>query len=119
MKRARLRMEEIVYDTNELIDFMKKGKLDLTVFTTVFNVVEFPKALEFEQLEVIYPNIEDYEESVELSLALLENAKPLPAIDILAAAMCLRRNFVLATLDNHFSAIGSIYKNFKLKLAKQ
>ena len=111
-------MEEIVYDTNELIDFLKKGKLDLNGFTTVFNLVEFPKATELEQLTLIYPDLEDYEESVEISSALLQRGSPLPAIDILVAAMCIRRNLTLCTKDSHFTAIKSVRKNFKLELTR-
>lgn len=111
-------MEEIVYDTNELIDFLKKRKLDLNGFTTIFNLIEFPKALEFEQLTVIYPNLEDYQESLELSLALLQKGNPLPAVDILIAAMCIRRNLVLCTKDKHFASIKSVRNGFKLELTK-
>jgi tRNA(fMet)-specific endonuclease VapC len=111
-------MEEIVYDTNTLIDCLKKGKLDLTGFTTIFNVVEFPKALEFEQLTLIYPSVEDYEESLAISLALLQKGSPMPAIDILVAAMCIRRNLTLATKDKHFTAIKSVKADFKLELVR-
>ena len=111
-------MEKIVYDTNELIDYLKKGNLDLIGFTTVFNVIEFPKALEFNQLSLIYPSIEDYQESLEISLALLQKGNPLPAIDILVAAICIRRNLTLSTKDNHFTIIKSIKKDFKLTLTR-
>ncbi len=111
-------MEEVVYDTNELIDFLKKSKLNLTGFTTIFNLVEFPKAMEFEELTVIYPNVEDYEESVNISIALLQKGTPLPAIDILVAAMCINRDLVLCTKDIHLTAIKSVRKSFKLEKAK-
>lgn len=111
-------MEEVVYDTNELIDYLKKGNTDLRGFTTVFNVIEFPKALELEQLAVIYPNVEDYQESIEITIMLLQRGTPLPAIDILVAAICIRRELTLCTKDNHFSAIKAVRKNLKLELTK-
>ena len=111
-------MEEVVYDTNELIDFHRKGKLNLNGFTTVFNLVEFPKATELEQLTLIYPDLEDYEESIEISSALLQRGTPLPAIDILVAAICIRRNLTLSTKDSHFTAIKSVRKNLKLELTR-
>lgn len=111
-------MEEVVYDTNELIDLLKKGKLDRTGFTTIFSLVEFPKALEFEELSVIYPDVEDYRESIEIALALLQAGNQLPAVDIMIAAICIRRNLTLSTKDNHFSNIKSVRKNFKLELSK-
>jgi tRNA(fMet)-specific endonuclease VapC len=111
-------MEEVVYDTNELIDNLKKGNANLSGFTTVFNVIEFPKALEFEQLAVVYPNLDDYQESIEITIMLLQRGTPLPAIDILVAAMCIRRELTLCTKDNHFTAIKAVRKNLKLELTK-
>ncbi len=111
-------MEQIVYDTNELIDAAKKRKLDLAGFTTILNLVEFPKALEFEELTVIYPNIDDYQESLEISIDLLQKGTPLPAVDIMVAAMCIKRNYIFSTKDNHFQAIKSVRKEFKLELTK-
>jgi hypothetical protein len=111
-------MDEIVYDTNQLIDFLKKGKLDIIGFATVFSLIEFPKAVEFEELAVIYPDIEDYVESVTISVDLLQKGKPLPAIDILIAAICIRRNLLLCTKDNHFAEIKSVRQSFKLELTK-
>jgi hypothetical protein len=61
-------MEEVVYDTNELIDAAKKSKLDLKGYTTIFSLLEFPKAIEFDELTVIYPNLDDYQESIEISV---------------------------------------------------
>ena len=111
-------MEEIVYDTNELIDAAKKSKFDLKGFTTIFCLLEFPKALEFEELTVIYPNLEDYQESIEISIALLQKGNPLPAVDILIAAICIKRNLTLSTKDNHFEGIKSVRNNFSLHLRK-
>ena len=111
-------MEEVVYDTNELIDLLKKRKLDLTGFTTIYSLEEFHKALEFEELAVIYPDLEDYRESIEISSALLQSGNPLPAVDIMVAAMCIRRNLTLSTKDNNFSSIKSVRKNFKIELTK-
>ena len=76
--------------------FSKKGKLGITGFTTIFSLIEFPKALEFEELAVIYPDIEDYVESVNISSDLLQKGTPLPGVDILIAAICIRRSLVLA-----------------------
>ena len=111
-------MEEIVYDTNELIDAAKKSKLDLKGFTTIFSLLEFPKALEFEELTVIYPNLDDYQESIEISIALLQKGNPLPAVDILIAAICIKRNLTLNTKDKHFAGIKSVRNNFLLQLRK-
>jgi hypothetical protein len=43
-RRQEAGMAEVVYDTNQLIDFAKKGKLDVSGFTTIFNIIDYPKA---------------------------------------------------------------------------
>jgi len=47
-------MEEALYDTNVLIDTLKSGE-KLKGYTTVLNIVEFPRGLEL-GLTVITPN---------------------------------------------------------------
>ena len=69
-------------------------------------------------LAIIYPTIDDYEESIELSAALLKKGTPLHAVDIMIAAMCIRRNLTLLTKDNDFTYITKIRKSFKLELVK-
>jgi len=38
--------------------------------------------------------------------------KPIPAIDIIIAAVALNRNMKLVTTDNHFAAIQKIRSDF-------
>jgi predicted nucleic acid-binding protein len=110
--------EATVYDTSTLIGLLKSGRRDVKGFTTILNIIEFPKALELEGLGVIYPNVEDYDEALKVSALLLKRGKPLPAIDILIAAICLRRGLTLMTGDEHFRHIKSVKKEFKIELAK-
>lgn len=109
-------MEEIVYDTNQLINHLKTGKTSFKGLTTIFNIIEFPKALELKELEVIYPTIDDYNESLRISTALVKKCKPLPIIDILIATICIRRDLALCTEDQHFTNMKSVRNDFKLKL---
>ena len=112
-------MEEAsVYDTSSLINLLKSRKRDVKGFTTILNTIEFPKALEFKGLGVIYPNIEDYDEALKISALLLKRGKPAPAIDILIAAMCTRRGLTLLTADEHFKHIKSVKKEFKVEITK-
>ena len=111
-------MEEVVYDTNQLISLLKSGKHGVNGFTTIFNIIEFPKALDLKELAVIYPTLDDYDESLKISAALLRKGTPLPAIDILVASICIRRNLTLCTADNHFTNVKSVRNTFKLELAK-
>jgi predicted nucleic acid-binding protein len=111
-------VEEIVYDTSALINLLKSGKHVAEGFTTVFNVIEFPKALSLKELGIIYPTVEDYDEALKISASLLTVGKPLPAIDILIASVCIRRGLPLRTADEHFIHVKSIRKEFKVEVNK-
>jgi predicted nucleic acid-binding protein len=74
----------------------------------------FPKALDLEQLTVIYPTIEDYDEALSISSDLLKKESPLLAIDLFIASICIRRNLTLSTKDSHFEQIQLVRKTFKL-----
>lgn len=111
-------MEEVLYDTSALISFLKKRKRAAKGFTTVLNIVEFPKALNLKELAIIYPRVEDYDEAVKMAASLLKMGKPMPAIDILIASMCLRRNLSLLTADEHFRNIMTIRSEFRMKLLR-
>jgi len=111
-------MEEIVYDTNQLIRILKNGKHGVKGFTTIFNIIEFPKALDLAEWAIIYPTLDDYDESLKISATLLRKGTPLPAIDILIASICIRRNLTLCTADKHFTSVKSVRNNFKLEMTK-
>ena len=109
-------MEENIYDTNKLIDAYK-NKEKLNGYTTIFNVIEFPKALLLDMI-VLYPTDDDFKLSIKLSNELLKIGKPIPAIDILIASMCINRNMQLITKDSHFSNIERIFGDFNIKIEK-
>ena len=111
-------MEEVVYDTNLLIGLLKSGKRTAKDFTTIFNIIEFPKALDLEELGVIYPTLDDYDESLKISASLLRKGKPLPAVDMLIASICIRRGLTLQTRDKHFTRIKPVRQEFKLELIR-
>ena len=104
-------MEQILYDTSRLINAYKQRK-QLRGYTTILNVVEFPKLLEL-KLTVIYPSKSDYNLAIKLSKDLLKIGKPIPAIDIIIAAVALNRNMKLVTTDNHFAATQKIRSGFE------
>ncbi len=109
-------MEEALYDTSALINLLRSGKHAAKGFTTILNIVEFPKALDLKELGIIYPTVEDYDEALKIAASLLRIGKPMPAIDILIAALCLRRGLLLLTADVHFKNIKSIRNEFKVRL---
>jgi len=111
-------MEEVVYDTSALINLLKSGKKTAKGFTTIFSIIEFPKALELKELGVIYPTVSDYDEALQLSAALLKAGKPIPAVDVLIASVCIRRNLILLTMNRHFTRVKSVRKEFKIQIVK-
>jgi len=111
-------MEEVLYDTGALINLLKSGKRAARGFTTILNIVEFPKALDLKELGILYPTVEDYDEALKIAISLLKIGKPVPAIDILIAAVCLRRGLLLLTTDVHFTHMKSIKSEFNIRLVK-
>jgi len=111
-------MEEIVYDTSVLVSLLKGRKRLANGFTTVFNIIEFPKALDLKELGVIYPTVEDYNEALKISVSLLRAGNPLPAVDVLIASICIRRDLVLHTADEHFKHVKSLSKKLKIEMIK-
>ena len=109
-------MEEVLYDTSALINLLKSGKQAARGFTTILNIVEFPKALDLKELGILYPTVEDYEEALKIAVSLLKIGKPVPAIDIVIAAVCLRRGLLLLTTDVHFTHVKLIKSEFNVRL---
>jgi len=103
-------MEKILYDTSSLINAYKQRK-QLAGYTTIFNVVEFPKVLEF-KITVVFPSKSDYNLAVKLSKDLLRIGEPIPAVDVMVAAVALNRGMKLVTSDSHFAAIEEIRGDF-------
>lgn len=101
-----------VIDTNLLIE----GDTGLT---TIFNVIEYPKALERENTEVIWPTRRDYLTAIEIMVGLLESGKPIPVIDVLISAICLNRKLTLVTRDHHFNYVKSVKEELSLKMSKR
>lgn len=109
-------MGKALYDTNVLIDLYKQGVRELKGYTTILNVVEFPKILKVKKLKVIYPSINDYDLAVVISKDLYKAGKPVPTIDILVAAMAINRRLVLTTKNKHFQYIKEVMKDMLLKI---
>jgi len=105
-------MEKKLYDTSKLIECYK-NRIPVRGYTTILNLIEFPKALELD-LVVIYPSKLDYELALKLSTELLRIGKPVPAIDAVIAAIALNRKLKLVTRDKHFTFIKEIKEDFEL-----
>jgi len=67
---------------------------------------------------VIYPVFEDFEEALEISQDLLRKGTPLQAVDLMTAAICIRRNLTLSTRDKDFANVKKVRSIFRFELAK-
>lgn len=72
------------------------------------NVIEFPKALQFRGLKIIYPGPEDYRVALEICRGLIEAGKPVPVVDIVVDAVAIGRDLTLKSSDRHFEFIRSV-----------
>lgn len=107
-------MEESLFDTNSLIDAYRE-KETIDGFTTILNIVEFPKAMEL-NLRVLFPSKSDYHLALIISTKLLKIGKPIPAVDSVIAAVALNNKLKLVTKDNHFLVIKDVKKEFKVEI---
>ncbi len=107
-------MGENLFDTNRLIAFQKSSRREIEGYTTIFNIIEFPKSLEyFKKLKIIYPSNQDYESAIILSQALYKIGKPIPPYDIIIAAICHNLKLTLVTSDKHYSIVKEIWYDFQ------
>jgi len=76
---------------------------------------QFDKCLQTKETidRIYYNGVSDYNLAMKLSKD-ARIGKPLPAIDIIVAAMALNRNMKLVTSDEHFAVIREIRQDFKL-----
>ncbi len=105
-------MEKSLYDTNSLINAYRE-KETLDGYTTILNLIEFPKAMDFD-LRVMFPSKSDYHLALMISTELLKIGKPIPAVDSVIAAVALNNKLKLVTKDKHFLWVKEVKKGFKV-----
>ena len=105
-------MEKNLYDTSKLIDLYKKNE-KIQGYTTIFNLIEFPKALEL-NLTVLYPSKSDYNLALKISTELLKIGKPIPAVDVLISAIAINNGLRVITRDKHFLFVKDVLKDFEV-----
>nr|HDO80728.1 PIN domain-containing protein [Candidatus Bathyarchaeota archaeon] len=102
-----------LYDTNVIIEALKEGR-KINGYTTILNLVEFPKGLEVE-LGVLTPSIKDYLLAIEISQTMVEQGTPIPAVDTVISAVAINRKLTLVTKDKHFTLVQRAYPELKIK----
>ncbi|MCZ7397529.1 MAG: hypothetical protein O8C59_03345 [Candidatus Methanoperedens sp.] len=94
----------------EACDAYRDGE-SLDGYTTILNLIEFPKAIEF-NLRIMFPSRSDYYLALKISTELLKTGKPIPAVDSVIAAVVLNNKLKLVTKDKHFLLIKNVMKDF-------
>ncbi len=105
-------MEKNLYDTSKLIDLYKENR-EVRGYTTIFNVIEFPKSLELDFV-VLYPSKSDYNLALKISTELLKVGKPIPAIDVIISAIALNNGLRVVTKDRHFLFVKDVVRDFEV-----
>jgi len=95
-----------------LIDLYKKNE-KIQGYTTIFNLIEFPKALEL-NLTVLYPSKSDYNLALKISTELLKIGKPIPAVDVIISAIAINNGLRVITRDKHFLFVKDVLKDFEV-----
>jgi len=111
-------METTLYDTNVLIKLVREGVGRVSGFTTTLNLIEFPKAADLKGLRVIVPGTKDYDEAYGISVKLMKAGTPVPATDIVQAAIAINRNLTLRTDDRHFEQVLVVRPKLRLQFAE-
>jgi len=109
-------MGEALYDTSVLVEIQRRGVRELRGYTTILNVVEYPKALRIRGLKVIYPDVRDYNLALVISKDLYKLGKPVPAIDVVVAAVAVNRGLKLIASDRHFEHVREIRRDLMLEV---
>jgi len=99
--------ENKILDTSVLID-------GASGITTIFNIIEYPPA--HENCSVIWPRREDYVKALAIASKLRKAGKPVDAIDIIIASICINRALALVSKDEDFKSIKEIEPSLKLEL---
>ncbi len=104
-------------DTNTLIYFSKtKHAFSLNRdFTSMLSIIEHPPALGFDNLTILSPQEEDYDKAIEIATKLRAQGTPIPAIDIIIAAMALTYNFTVISEDRHFQEVTTVEPDLGVK----
>jgi len=104
-------------DTNVLIQCnkskikpFKKGN----TFTTILSLIEFPIALKYKEISVIYPSSTHYEQGFKNALLLREKGTPIPTVDILIGTITVDKNLILVSDDSHYKHLQEVEPRLKI-----
>ena len=84
--------------------------------TTIFGVIEHPPALGY--CKVLWPEKEDFYLALDLISRLRLIGRPVGAVDVIVASMCINRDMKLVTKDNDFEQVKKVEKSFEVDIIR-
>lgn len=98
-----------------MIELYQTGLESIQGYTTIISIIEYPNAVDyFKNLTILYPSYEDYETAIILSKALYTIGKPIPAMDVIIAAISYNSKLVLISKDKHFEHVKEVWGDFNI-----
>ena len=105
-----------LYDTSIVIKLISKKKVDrIPGYITIYTIIEYPPSLKFAD-KILYPTKEDYETAIRWQVKLRKSGNPLPAVDLIIAAIGFNNGYEVITMDKHFKYIKEMEKDLKLSI---
>ncbi len=105
-----------LYDTSIVIELISRDRItELDGYVTIYTVVEYPPVLTVKH-KIIYPSKEDYERAISWQVELREKGNPLPAVDLIIAAIAYNKGYELVTKDRHFKMLEQLVKDIRLSI---
>ena len=104
-------------DTNVLIQCKKLKKTPFkegNTFTTILSLIEFPIAIKYSEISIIFPSSIHYEQAFKYALLLREKGTPIPTIDILIGTISVDKNLILVSDDSHFKYFQEVEPRLKI-----
>ncbi len=103
-----------LYDTSAVIELIVKKKVDVIPgLITIFTAIEYPPSVT-KAVEILYPTKDDYALAIKWQVELRKRGTPLPAVDLVIAAMAYNNGLELITLDKHFTIIQEIEPKIRI-----
>ncbi len=108
-----------ILDTNIIIKLRKRNKdifqnTEKDLYTSILSVIEYPKAVLCENLNVIQPSATIFESALDISVSLRKNGTPIPSIDIIIGATALENSLCIVSEDNHFQSLVKVRPQLRL-----
>ena len=109
-------LSEKLFDTSAVVDLvLHKDYKVVPGAVSIITIIEWPPALNYVH-RILYPTKSDYAKAVELQVRLRRGGRPLPATDLIIAAMAINNDMILVTLDERFQIIKEVEPRLRLAI---